>query len=342
MSQSQPNTVRAATIHGNSDGRRRSSSGGESGESGNSWVDSRELSMHRAKHSSTDVNDTGGYAAVVVDDENNRCNNSSSSSGSSGGGSSRTRSHGGSGGGGGDCSNVMTISNIHSSSGSTTGTDSRTSCGSGDRLADAVVDAVEEDSPPSLSLPSSLNKKSHAPLTVPSSSSSLSASPSSSSSYSFVSSPSAVGTNSKSSPLAASSGSATGSTVINNSNNNSTKAGKKIELTYEEMARYFNAPQPLAARLLGVSYVFYQMVSLFVCPCAYLFPLLCLLSSTFELIPSCVYHFLSMCPSMSHRHHHMHCSLSTLKRYRTSHFLLASIVCVYPIKLLILIPVWHP
>ncbi len=320
MSQSHPNTVRAATIHGNSDGRRRSSSsGGESGDSGNSWVDSRELSMHRAKHSSTDVNDTGGYVAVVVDDESNHCNSSYSNS--------RTRSHGGSGGGGGDCSNVMTISNIHSSSGSTTGTDARTSYGSGDRLADAVVDAVEEDSPPSLSLPSSLNKKSHAPLTVPSSSSSLSASPSSSSSYSFVSSPSAVGTNSKSSPLAASSGSATGSTVIN-SNNNSTKAGKKIELTYEEMARYFNAPQPLAARLLGVSYVFYQMVSLFVCPCAYLFPLLCLLSSTFELIPSCVYHFLSMCPSMSHRHHHMHCSLSTLKRYRTSHFLLASIVCV--------------
>ncbi len=331
MSQSHHNTVRAATIHENSDSRRSSSSGGESR---NSWVDSRELSMHRTKHLSTDVNDTGGYAAVVVDDENNRCNSSYSNS--------RTRSHGGSGGsdgdggggGGGDCSNVVIISNIHGSSGSTTGTDARTSYGSGDRLADAVVDAVEEDSPPS-----SLNKKSHVPLIVPSSSSSLSASPSSSSSYSFVSSPSAVGTNSTSSPLAASSGSATGSTVIN-SNNNSTKAGKKIELTYEEMARYFNAPQPLAARLLGVSYVFYQIVSLFVCPCAYLFPLT-LLSSTFELIPSCVYHFLSMCPSMSHCHYHMHCSLSTLKRYRTSlTFFLRTLYD--PIKLLILIPVLHP
>jgi outer membrane translocation and assembly module TamA len=33
------------------------------------------------------------------------------------------------------------------------------------------------------------------------------------------------------------------------------KGGKKIELSYQEMARYFNCPQPLAARLLGVSYV---------------------------------------------------------------------------------------
>ncbi len=268
--------MRAATIHGNSDGRRRSSSGGESGDSGNSWVDSRELSMHRAKHhSSTDVNDTGGYSAVVVDDESNRCNNSSSGSSSSGGGGSRTRSHGGSGGSGGSDggdggnSNVI-ISNVHHSSacnmsGSTTGTDVRTSYGSGDRLDDATVDAVEEDSP-SLSSSSSFsssNKKSHTPLVLSSSS------PSSSSSYSFVPSSSTV-SNSKSSPSTvvhqSSSGSATGSTV--NSNNNS-KAGKKIELTYEEMARYFNAPQPLAARLLGVSYVLYQIV----CLSVYLFPL---------------------------------------------------------------------